>query len=757
MPFKLAFLAALAAVAAPCLALAAPIPAYPPATLPLNSHPVTMPANQGSGPTARTVQVSDTNLANEVLQAPGGTVFGAATGGPQGNGTINAQGLYVNGVPVSGGGGAVCGSTLQLQFNLAASCGATSSLRVGLDTTHQGLLVSGTNPNASGEATDTTLGRFTATSSALAASSGFTNINGLEVYQNSTFGYNAEATGPPAVQAKSSFETLSIFAQHAGDGQMIGLADTIYCYGGQGDCGAHSEQLLSSGVESQGGEGNTSVFDSHQQDYRLVTTTILQVLSTTTCSTTITSGLSGSNVDQTFTVGSTSGCNVGDWVRINEQAPNNQNTVQAAQIDAVGASTLTAIVYYPTPAGATVLPAQVLKLNTSVGPTTQWGQNRVIVCTSCSAVTAGTTVLDANGFTVDGTSTNFTTSMVNGDALNPGVFEFNADTWTGGPIATTFVSYYQISAVTNTTHLNIYKTDVAGSSGVITKCVSSCTYKVLPGAAMLLLGDGTRLPSNEVVMDGPPSMWTGLASQTVTERIGPFSDVSFSLNEVGCWTNGCIFRGGAFYRNEGGRTGNAGITIDTSGYIGTSGADTIAWTTGVNIQSSVTGVQITGGVGSLNGVFAQSLTGNGFGFQAANVTGGNSGSGLILQGWGTALNLDAAPTLMSIGGSRLMSGTAPTISSGFGTAASVAIQNGTTAFLISVGTSNTGQGVIGLPTAAHGWVCWVVDKDTTSATVFVTKQINYSTTSCTVQNYSDAAATHAWVDNDILAVSAFAF
>jgi hypothetical protein len=55
--------------------------------------------------------------------SPTGSVLGAATGGRQGAGTINVQGLYVNGVAVAGGGFTPGGSSGQVQYNNAGSFG----------------------------------------------------------------------------------------------------------------------------------------------------------------------------------------------------------------------------------------------------------------------------------------------------------------------------------------------------------------------------------------------------------------------------------------------------------------------------------------------------------------------------------------------------------------------------------------------------------------------------------------------------------
>lgn len=56
----------------------------------------------------------------------GGVQIGAPTGGDQGAGTLNATGLYINGVAVSTGGGTPGGSNTQIQYNNSGAFGGTS-------------------------------------------------------------------------------------------------------------------------------------------------------------------------------------------------------------------------------------------------------------------------------------------------------------------------------------------------------------------------------------------------------------------------------------------------------------------------------------------------------------------------------------------------------------------------------------------------------------------------------------------------------
>jgi hypothetical protein len=82
-------------------------------------------ANPGSAPGGvRWWQGLPGNANNLLDLNPQGAVFGAASGGHMGPGTINATGVYVNGVPVGGGGGGSPGGTSgQIQYNNAGAFG----------------------------------------------------------------------------------------------------------------------------------------------------------------------------------------------------------------------------------------------------------------------------------------------------------------------------------------------------------------------------------------------------------------------------------------------------------------------------------------------------------------------------------------------------------------------------------------------------------------------------------------------------------
>lgn len=107
----------------------------------------------------------------------------------------------------------------------------------------------------------------------------------------------------------------------------------------------------------------------------------------------------------------------------------------------------------------------------------------------------------------------------------------------------------------------------------------------------------------------------------------------------------------------------------------------------------------------------------------------------------------------------MISDTAPTISSGFGTTPTIPNSNGTAAFTINVGTGGTATtGVLTMPAATTRWVVKCTDVTTQSSTVDITKQIGVGTaTSVTIGNFTDLGAAGAWAANDILACTAMGY
>lgn len=124
-------------------------------------------------------------------------------------------------------------------------------------------------------------------------------------------------------------------------------------------------------------------------------------------------------------------------------------------------------------------------------------------------------------------------------------------------------------------------------------------------------------------------------------------------------------------------------------------------------------------------------------------------------------NLRSDAAIQINGGSTIISSTAPTIASGFGTSPSVVTANGTAAFTINVGTGGTASaGVITMPTAATGWIVNVQNLTAQAANraSVRTTQTATTTTSVTIQNQNVATgAATAWAASDVLSITAIAY
>jgi hypothetical protein len=139
-----------------------------------------------------------------------------------------------------------------------------------------------------------------------------------------------------------------------------------------------------------------------------------------------------------------------------------------------------------------------------------------------------------------------------------------------------------------------------------------------------------------------------------------------------------------------------------------------------------------------------------------------SGSGLainVASGGGKSILQSTQVTTLNLStGNLLLSSTNPTISSGFGgTAPAIVNPNGPTSFELNVGSGTmTSAGVIGLPTAPHGWNCRGEDFTTPTTTNRI-KETAFTTTSATISNYTSAGALTNYTASDVYLISCFPF
>lgn len=143
------------------------------------------------------------------------------------------------------------------------------------------------------------------------------------------------------------------------------------------------------------------------------------------------------------------------------------------------------------------------------------------------------------------------------------------------------------------------------------------------------------------------------------------------------------------------------------------------------------------------------ITGGASVFKVDN-TGGATGSGVF-----TANGYRNTASYALTGGNKvLISATAPTIASGFGTSPSIVASNGTAAFTINVGTGGiASSGVITMPTATTGWACNVTPNAAPQAAAIMYSAPT-STTSITITNYTASTGVAlAWSASAVLQVT----
>jgi hypothetical protein len=145
--------------------------------------------------------------------------------------------------------------------------------------------------------------------------------------------------------------------------------------------------------------------------------------------------------------------------------------------------------------------------------------------------------------------------------------------------------------------------------------------------------------------------------------------------------------------------------------------------------------------------FDTAVSRSGIGVLSADTTACANGLGTI-----RATNYDSVATHL------IISSTAPTIASGFGTTPTIPNNNGTAAFTVNVGTGGVAtSGVITMPAATAGWSCHV-DPNGAPQAAAVTYSAPTSTTSITLTNYTQSTGVAlAWTASTVLQLSCFAY
>lgn len=391
--------------------------------------------------------------------------------------------------------------------------------------------------------------------------------------------------------AKTTFITQQINGTYQAQGQRALQSGTLNCYG-TGDCSIATWFLTVAQYPRSGDEGVGYGLASRLQQLTPVQLVTVTGSSRNTCNTTTTQAITGSATAQTVNVASGTGCTVGTWVVVNHEAATAFVNHEAVKITASTSTSITAAFASNQNSGATITPA--VDLTYSGGAGSFVGEGRVLVDTTATPYTTGTvtSITTTGGAQFVGTGTAWSNTMLSGGtALVPGCISLAADDYTSSPYgagAAALHDWYQIQSVTDATHLNILSFSSSGSQAYNGKGPGSGSYTVRPCAEVLRV-----LSGGEAILDTNNFTWTN--GHQLDISLPPYPDVTGFQWFASFYSSGGTYRHMVDYNNTGARAFQAAIGISAPfGAIGTPGADTVGFQTGITIGSVGVGIDLSG-------------------------------------------------------------------------------------------------------------------------------------------------------------------
>jgi hypothetical protein len=536
------------------------------------------------------------------------------------------------------------GSNTQVQFNNNGVLGGISNAPAGTLFQANGMAtpasftneIAVTDSQSGNDPTDRRWGRFVITTDSSTSTPGsYSNENGLELWEQVQNGQalytNAAGT---VTRGKKTFKPLAITGFMQGAGQRFLLSENQNCYPSESDCFAETRAITYQNTPITGDEGTGYQSVSTLSQPTQLNGNSMSSVTTTTCNTTTTQILSASSTAQAFTVASTTGCNVNDWVVLGREVATGSPQESAMQITAVAGGTISGVVVGNYPSGTTVTPATLIQM--TIGAPTPWGQGGVVVNLTEPSYTTGT-VSSITGAAFTGSGTTWTNSMVGGDATLPGCITLAADTFNGAPFNGSgqngpLNTWYRITGVSSNTALSMLSWSTAGDAAYHGYGPGTGGYTIRPCAKVLQVLVG--LSSSQVVLETNTFPWA--ANDVLEEAIGAYPDVTGFRYSIGQKTAGGVRRAFMNIVNSGARTFNTGFNL-TGNMLAGSNADTVPWAVGYQCAGCTQGF-----------VTSTTTATNSFGMLTV-VNGSSSGRvGWQIPGKGAAIGTNLATGYMEL-------------------------------------------------------------------------------------------------------------
>src|SRR5262245_22399878 len=488
-----------------------------------------------------------------------------------------------------GGGGGAGGNNTEVQFNNAGVLDGdpeftfnptTNRLAFSADDTDGGFRITGYNANAANDNGAHRILDITYRTNGTGTNPSFSNEEAETIDYR---GVHGQSTNGGLTTAKKTFFGINVSCSYNAAGQKFVYGQTNVSFG-MGDSAVWGGQRIQyAGGPVNGDEGMGYALASQLgQHTTLQQTTISSIPTQSTYFATTTQSITASQDSQTVTVDTTAGAVVGDWVVVGQEVPSGSPNMDAVQIEAIGAGTITGKFYYNHNNGTSIKPA----LNIFCVSTFQMGQDRILVNHSAASYSTGT-VSGTSGAAFVGSGTSWADNMVGGNALNIGAIALENDDYSGSPFGASpnqLKSWHEILQVNSATSLAIWSFSVAGDTSYKGKGPGAGVYKVSPKAKILRIIDVGGNVTGQLICENSTSTWT--VGDSVECVICSYPDVSGFQYHIDAWTAGGIYRRFMRIKNQGARKFESGIEIVAEGPVGngdaaSGGADTKAFTNGI--------------------------------------------------------------------------------------------------------------------------------------------------------------------------------